>query len=118
MFRVFECEKCKAQIISFDDEKVDCCGEEMIELIPNSVDAAFEKHVPVYEIVDGKVKAKVNHVMDEDHYIEWIAYLAHDRHDVRYFEPSMVAESEFDYVEGAKIYAYCNKHGLWMCEVK
>ena len=118
MFKVFECNKCKAQIMSFEDEKVDCCGEAMIELVPNSIDAAFEKHVPVYELCDGIVKVKVDHVMEEEHYNEWLLYLASDRHELRHFEPNMEVEAKFDYVEGAKIYAYCNKHGLWMCEVK
>ena len=51
----------------------ECCAEEMKTLKPNSEDAAVEKHVPEYEIKDGKIFAKVNHVMEEDHYIEWIS---------------------------------------------
>ena len=31
---------------------IECCGEEMKKLVPNSVDAAVEKHVPVYEVKD------------------------------------------------------------------
>jgi len=118
MFKVFECKECKAQVMTFNEEKMNCCGKEMVELIPNSVDAAFEKHVPTYEVVDEKVKVKVNHVMEEEHYIEWIAYVEENNHDVRYFEPYMTAETDFKYVKGAKLYAYCNKHGLWMSEVK
>lgn len=69
MFRVFKCDNCETQILTSEDGKLECCGESMLELVPNSVDASFEKHVPTYEIVDGKVKAKVNHVMEEEHYI-------------------------------------------------
>jgi len=118
MFRVFKCDKCEAQIMTFEKDKLECCGKEMIELVPNSIEASFEKHIPTYEVVDGKVKAKVNHVMEEEHYIEWIAYVAHDIHDVRYFEPYMDAETEFTYAKDGKLYAYCNKHGLWMSEVE
>lgn len=118
MFRVFKCDKCETQIMTSEGEVLECCGEKMIELVPNSVDASFEKHVPTYEVVAGKVKAKVNHVMEEEHYIEWIAYVTCDTHEVRYFEPYMEAETEFEFVKGAKLYAYCNKHGLWMSEVE
>ena len=119
-FRVLKCKKCNATVISFEESKtmLQCCSEEMEELIPNSVDASFEKHVPTYEIVDGIVKAKVNHVMEEEHYIEWLAYVTEDSHDLRYFEPYMLAEAEFKYVPNSKLYAYCNKHGLWESEVK
>ncbi len=34
--------------------KVVCCGEEMSKLVPNSTDAAGEKHVPVIK-VDGNM---------------------------------------------------------------
>ena len=49
-----------------------CCGKTMTDLIPNSVDASFEKHVPTYEVEGNNIRAKVNHVMESDHYIEWI----------------------------------------------
>ena len=52
---------------------ITCCGEEMIDIVPNSVDASFEKHVPEYVINGDKIVVTVNHVMEDDHYIEWIA---------------------------------------------
>ena len=42
---------------------IQCCGEEMKTLVPNSVDAAVEKHVPAYEVKDEKLFVKVNHIM-------------------------------------------------------
>ena len=74
--------------------------------------------VITYEIIEKKVKANVNHVMEEEHYIEWFLYVQDDKHELIHFEPYMIPEAEFDYVAGAKLYAYCNKHGLWMSEVK
>lgn len=122
-FKVFKCKKCGATIISFQESSTEecelmCCGDNMEELIPNSVDASFEKHVPTYEILDNVVKARVNHVMEQEHYIEWIAYVTKDAHNIRHFEPYMLAEEEFEYIPNSKLYAYCNKHGLWKSEVK
>ena len=31
-----------------------CCGEKMLELIPGSVDASFEKHIPQFEVTGNK----------------------------------------------------------------
>ena len=73
-----KCLKCGALIEIINDCNCEecgimCCGEKMIEIKPNSIDASFEKHVPTYEKVEDEILVKVNHVMEKEHYIEWIA---------------------------------------------
>lgn len=114
-----KCLNCGALIKAIEDCNcsgcgIKCCDNSMKVLIPNSVDAAKEKHVPVYEVNNDKIKVSVNHVMDDDHYIEWITMLTDTCEFTKYFKPGDVCEAEFEYVSGAKIYAYCNKHELWM----
>ena len=118
-----KCMKCGALVkvledCTCDDCGIKCCGEEMKALIPNSVDAAVEKHVPTYEVKDGKLFVTVNHVMDDDHFIEWVTIVFGDREVTTYFEPGKEATTHCKYVPGATIYAYCNKHGLWEAKVK
>ena len=51
-----------------------CCGEEMEELVPNTVEASVEKHLPVVEIEGNLVKVNVgsaDHPMIPEHYIRW-----------------------------------------------
>lgn len=122
-FKVLKCKKCDAMVMTFkecncDDCEMMCCGETMKQVVSNSVDASFEKHLPTYEIKEDKLIATVNHVMEEEHYIEWIAYVTKDSHEIRYFEPEMTAQTEFKYFPNSKLYAYCNKHGLWESEVE
>ena len=79
-----KCSKCNTLIEVIKDCNCDnciikCCGEEMIELVPNSVDAAFEKHVPNYEVIDNRIIVTVNHIMEEDHFIEWIAMSSNNK---------------------------------------
>ena len=93
-----------------------CCGEPMQEMIPNAVDAAVEKHVPTYDILDDEIIVKVNHVMEEEHYIEWISFVSENKEYTIKLKPGEVAECKFPYVKGATLYAYCNKHGLWKAE--
>ena len=97
---------------------IQCCGEEMVKLIPNSVDAAIEKHVPNYEVKDGKVYVTVNHVMEDEHFIEWIAFDFGEKEKIVYLEPGKEAIAHCKYVPGSIIYAYCNKHGLWKKEIE
>ena len=90
----------------------------MKALEPNSVDAAVEKHVPIYEVKDGKIFIKVNHVMEEDHYIQWISIVSENKEVTKYFKPGEEAITHCKYVPGSIIYAYCNKPGLWKKEVE
>lgn len=120
---VKKCSKCGALVRVIEDCNCDncgimCCNKKMITLKPNSTDGAIEKHVPNYEIKDGKVYVEVNHVMDEEHYIEWISFVYDDIEITSYLAPHKKAIAHSKYVKGMKIYAYCNKHGLWVKEVE
>lgn len=48
--RFYKCNKCLNIVTKINDSgsNLSCCGEEMVELIPNSTDASLEKHIPVY----------------------------------------------------------------------
>ena len=118
-----KCPKCGAVIKVLKDCKeadcgIKCCGEDMKELIPNSVDAAVEKHIPTYEIKDGKIVVTVNHVMEDDHFIEWISIVRGNKECITYLKPGESAVTHCKYVPGTVIYAYCNKHGLWKKDVE
>ncbi len=115
-----QCKKCMTtvKVIKEYGNEIICCKEAMKELIPNTVDAAFEKHIPNYEIKDEKIIVTVNHVMEEEHYIEWISMCLDNKESIVYFKPGDIAKAEFNYVPGSTIYAYCNKHSLWKKDVK
>ena len=116
-----KCLKCGALVKVLEDCNcgcgVQCCGEEMQKVIPNSVDAAIEKHVPTYQVKDGKIFVEVKHVMEEDHYIEWISIVFEDKEVTTYFKPGDKPIAHCKYVPGSTVYAYCNKHGLWKKKV-
>ena len=97
---------------------IKCCGEVMTALIPNSVDCAIEKHVPTYERVEDEVYVRVPHVMEKEHYIEWVAMVAENKECMVKLYPEQDAEARFKYIPGSTIYAYCNKHGLWKIDVE
>ena len=117
------CNKCGALIEVLKDCTcencgIKCCGEQTKVVVPNSVDASFEKHVPTYEVIGHYIVARVNHVMEEDHYIEYIALDSDKVNAKKYFKAGEVASAVFPYIPGSKLFAYCNKHGVWETEVK
>lgn len=97
---------------------IKCCGEQMVTLTPNSVECAIEKHIPTYERVEDEVYVKVPHVMEKEHYIEWVAMVAENKECMVKLYPEQDAEARFKYIPGSTIYAYCNKHGLWKIDVE
>ena len=118
-----KCTKCGAIVKILEDCdnencEIQCCGEPMKEQIPNSVDAAIEKHVPTYEKIEDEIYVKVNHVMEKEHYIEWISLVKENKEYTIKLYPEQNAEVRFKYMPNSTLYAYCNKHGLWKAEVK
>ena len=116
--KIKKCDSCGALVKVIEDCNCDncgiqCCGKEMRLLKPNSVDAAVEKHVPQYEKVEDEIFVTVNHVMEKEHFIEWICLVADNKEYMVKLYPEQNAEVRFPYIPGSCIYAYCNKHGLW-----
>ena len=66
----------------------------------NDVDAAFEKHVPQFEVKEDKVIVSVNHVMEDDHYIEWIMVDYGDKQIIKEFKPGDEPKLEVEYQDG------------------
>lgn len=99
-----------------------CCGEKMQELIPGTVEAATEKHIPVYEIKAGSVRVQVGgvkHPMIPEHYIEWVCLVTNAGIQRKHLAPGEEPTACFalcpeEQVEA--VYAYCNIHGLWRSE--
>lgn len=118
-----KCIKCGSLIevlktCNCNDCGIMCCNEPMQDVTINDKDASFEKHIPNYEIKDGNITIKVNHVMDSDHYIEMIMLKTKNETYIKTLKPNEVPEITYPLKESATIYSYCNKHGLWKVEVK
>lgn len=94
-----------------------CCGEQMTELKANTSDGAKEKHLPVYKKKANKIVATVPHVMERGHYIEWLALVFDNQVLKVSFKATDNLEATFPYVSGSKLYACCNKHGIWSVNV-
>jgi superoxide reductase len=119
--KFYVCKKCGNLVgmIHASGAKMVCCGEEMTELIPNTVDASKEKHVPVVTVSGNTVTVKigsVEHPMTEEHYIQWVYLETAKGGQRKQFKPGDKPEVSFSLTADDKAiaaYAYCNLHGLW-----
>lgn len=124
MNKFYRCNHCGNLIGMVHDAGVPmmCCGEKMEALVPNTVEASGEKHLPVVTVEGDTVKVNIGsvaHPMVEEHFIEWV-YVQTERGGARKsLKPGEAPEVSFA-MGGEKpiaVYAYCNLHGLWMTEV-
>ena len=125
MKKFFVCKHCGNMIGLLHDAGVPmmCCGEKMVELVPNTTDAAQEKHVPVATVEGNKVVVNigsVDHPMLEEHWIQWV-YLETDKGGHRkVLNPGEKPNVVFALTEDEKpiaVYEYCNLHGLWVAKL-
>jgi superoxide reductase len=121
--KFYKCRHCGNIIQKIVDSKVPvvCCGEPMEELIPNTVDASTEKHVPVVTRLDEcTIKVSVGsvpHPMTEEHHISFI-YVETENGGIRINlkdKPEAVICTCNS--KPIAVYEYCNLHGLWKTEL-
>ena len=118
--KFYRCAHC-GNIIAFLENKgvpVVCCGQKMDEIIPGSVDAAAEKHVPVLKIDGDTVTVCVGdvaHPMTEPHHIAWIVLETEHGFQKKDLDPTGEPCAVFSLANDKAVaaYAYCNLHGLW-----
>lgn len=99
-----------------------CCGEKMSELVPNTVEASTEKHLPSVTVSGDKVTVQIGsvlHPMEEEHFIKFV-YVETELGGQRKScavgsEPKMT----FSFVDDKPlaVYSYCNLHGLWKTDI-
>lgn len=122
--KFYICRHCGNIITKMQDAGVPvvCCGEKMEELLPNTVDASGEKHVPVVTIQDGTVNVSVGsvaHPMIPEHFIQWIYLETEKGGQFKKLNPEEAPEAAFTLVDDkvVAVYEYCNLHGLWKTEI-
>lgn len=109
------------EVLNGDINRIKCCGREMELLVPGTMDASLEKHVPVYKIEGDEIVVKVgeiSHPMEEKHYIMWVSLVTEDKVVRVNLVPGDEPVVRLPYVKDSIIYEYCNLHGLWKSVVE
>jgi len=118
--RFFICKHCGNLIgmIHESGAPITCCGDHMTELIPGTVDASLEKHVPVATVEGDIVTVNVGavaHPMVPEHYIEWIYLQTENGGQRKVLKPGDLPKAQFALLgdKPVAVFEYCNLHGLW-----
>jgi superoxide reductase len=119
--KFFRCKHCGNIIVMMEDSgvNVQCCGEKMTEVVPGTVEAAAEKHIPVVSIEGTSVSVNVgsiDHPMLPEHFIRWIVLETNEGFLVKNLKPGDKPAAVFTTEPGTEavaVYAYCNLHSLW-----
>ncbi len=119
--KFYKCELCGKIVAVVEDSAcgVNCCGKPMKLLVAGETDGAKEKHVPVYEVKDGKVCVTVGsvaHPMLPEHYIAFVALRTKSGCQVKKLHPGEEPKVCFAILpedEVVAVYEFCNLHGLW-----
>ena len=123
--KFYICERCGNIIGKIHDSGVPvvCCGQPMKQLIPGTVEASLEKHIPVATVEGNTVKVavgSVEHPMIPEHYIPWIYLQTTVGGQRKNLQPGEAPAATFALTDEEKpvaVYAYCNLHGLWKTNI-
>ena len=93
----------------------------MQELIPGTVDASVEKHLPIVtKLDDNTIKVEVGsvaHPMLAEHHIAFI-YVETEHGGIRVdLKDKPEAVISLGDEKAVAVYEYCNLHGLWKTEL-
>ena len=122
--RFYICRHCGNIIGMVKDSGVPvvCCGEKMQALVPNTVEASGEKHLPVVGVENGTVTVNVgsvDHPMIPEHLIEWVYLETENGGQRKALKAGDAPKVTFclGNDKAIAVYAYCNLHGLWKTEI-
>ena len=113
--RFYVCPVCGNVIQATGEAVVSCCGITLPVLDPETADADHMIHV---EIVEDEYYITIDHPMNKEHYISFLAAVSDYRVQFVkiYPEGNAAARFKMDYVK--YIYAYCSHHGLFKKKIK
>ena len=121
--RFFICKHCGNMVGLINDEGVPliCCGDEMAELVPNTVEASAEKHLPDVSVSGDAIRVQVGsvpHPMEEAHHITFVYVETECGGQRKCIKDAKAPNVSFSFVgdKPVAVYAYCNLHGLWKTE--
>jgi len=95
-----------------------CCGEKMKELVPNTVEASTEKHLPALSSSVNGLNVQIGsvpHPMEEGHHISFVYVQTKNGGQRKRFKLGGEPKCDFSFVDDkpVAVYAFCNLHGLW-----
>ena len=108
--RFYVCPVCGNVVSSIGDSVVSCCG---IVLPPLEAEMPDGEHPIRVEVVEDEFFVTVDHPMEKDHFISFLAAVSDQGVQFVKLYPEGNAEARFKINRVKKLLAFCNRHGLF-----
>ncbi len=108
--RFYVCPVCGNVIRTIGEALVSCCG---VTLPPAEPETPDPEHLIRAEIVEDEYYVTVGHPMTKEHHISFLAAASDQGLQFVKLYPEGAAEARFRIDRVVKLYAYCNRHGLF-----
>ena len=123
--KFYICETCGnlVKVVHASGVSMMCCGKKMTEIVPGTVEASREKHIPEVKVDGNTVTVTVGsvaHPMAAEHSILWVYLETNLGGQHKNLEVGAAPTVSFSLAEGeipVSAYAYCNLHGLWQADI-
>ena len=108
--KIYVCPVCGNVIRTIGEAVISCCG---ITLPPADPEPSDSEHCIRSEIVEDEYYVTVDHPMDREHFISFLAAVSDQGVQFVKLYPEGNAEARFKMDRVSALYAYCNRHGLF-----
>ncbi len=112
--KFYVCPVCGNVIEATGEAVVSCCG---ITLPPLEAEACDAEHQIKKETVEDEYYVTLDHPMTKEHYMSFIAAVSDDGIQLKKLYPEGPCEARFRISAVRKIYAFCNRHGLFLLKM-
>ena len=112
--KFYRCPVCGNIIHSMGEAVITCHG---IQLLPAEAEPADESHPIIIEKIEDEYYVRAEHDMSKEHYISFLAAVSSDRLQMVKLYPEGNAEARFKISGVRRIYACCNRDGLFYVDV-
>ena len=113
--KFYVCPVCGNVIQTTGEALISCCG---ITLPPLEAESPDQDHEFKIETVEDEYFVTINHPMTKEHYISFIAAISDQGVQLIKLYPEGEAQARFKISRVRKLYAYCNRHGLFEVDRK
>ena len=112
--RFYVCPICGNVIHAMGEGAFSCCG---IRLPSQEAEEPDGQHRVFVENVDGELYVYLNHPMEKNHYVSFMAYVTDSQIQLEKLYPEQEAQTRFRRAGRGVIYAFCNRHGLFSVKI-
>ena len=116
--KFYVCPICGNVIQTTGEAVISCCGITLPPLEAETPDNSDVEHALNVEIVEDEYYVTMNHPMTKEHYISFLAAISDDRMQLVKLYPEGNAQVRFKISWVRKLFAYCNRHGLFEVDRK